>query len=225
MENVRQPWNVIAASLPLPNPLIPPALKALTNQLTSSPTNALIGSIVASDLTFLHRLLFPPRSTPTHPTQAPSFSNPLLVNRADSNGWSPIHHCAAVSHPSIVALDSLYMAGADVSLFTTREQFTPLHVLALRANIRSNTSSRDLYLFAIHLIRDLRAPLSARDKDDNTCIHLAAERGQSLELLNAFLECDSTGYVRTLRNSDGYIYFFGGFHILRRILIVTIIIG
>ncbi len=57
--------------------------------------------------------------------------------------------------------------------------------------------------FAVHLICDLRAPLAARDKNDETCIHIAAERGMCLELLMIFLECDTTGAVREMRNSRG----------------------
>jgi hypothetical protein len=105
-------------------------------------------------------------------------------------------------------LDALYCAGADVSLFTIKEHYTPLHCLARSArdsgdHFETNTSLRQ---FALHLIRDLKAPLSARDRQNETCMHIAAERGDCLELLLAFLECDTTGSVRQLRNDRGLVH-------------------
>lgn len=61
----------------------------------------------------------------------------------------------------------------------------------------------ELYDFTVHLISDLRAPLAARDENDETCIHAVAERGMCMELLMIFLECDVTGAVREMRNSRG----------------------
>ena len=125
-------------------------------------------------------------------------STPALINQPDSHGWSAIHHCCSARELSREILDSLYCAGAEVSLFTTKEHYTPLHCLAF-------SSSEDIYDFALHLIRDLRAPLSATDKQGSTCLHIAAEHGSSVELLKAFLECDTTGLIREMRDNNGYV--------------------
>ena len=133
-------------------------------------------------------------------------SVPILVNNPDSNGWGPIHHCAAVAQPSIQILDALYCAGADVSLFTIHEQQTPLHIIARSTHFYGTSDSLySVTRFILHLIQDLRAPLSARDKDDETCIHIAAEHGISLHLLMLLLECDVNGTVRKMRNSRGCV--------------------
>jgi ankyrin repeat protein len=140
-------------------------------------------------------------------------SVPALVNLPDSNGWSLVHHCVSTPEPSIEILDALYCAGADVSLFTTHEQQTPLHFLALFASSASVNnphpdSTHSLHHFALHLIQDLRAPLSARDKNEETCIHLAAEYGHSIDLLRLFLYCDTHGSVRAMKNSRGLVSLF-----------------
>jgi ankyrin repeat protein len=111
----------------------------------------------------------------------------------------------SVPLPCIDILDALYCAGAEVALFTTHEHFTPLHILAKSALVSSDEpeEAESLYHFAVHLIRDLRAPLSAKDKNDETCIHVAAEHGHSIDLLALFLEFDVTGSIRDLRNSRG----------------------
>jgi ankyrin repeat protein len=112
-------------------------------------------------------------------------------------------------------LDALYLAGADLSLFTSPSssapyERTPLHVLALCAPPAPLGSAEDaphafsvLYSLAIHLVRDLRAPLDARDRDGETPIHIAAERGRSIDVLLAFLDCDVDKRVSGLRNSRG----------------------
>jgi ankyrin repeat protein len=130
-----------------------------------------------------------------------SVSGPILVNNPDSKGWSPIHHCVVALNPSSQILDALYCAGADVSLFTIHEQQTPLHILA--RSFQSTDLSHSLTAFILHLVQDLRAPLSARDKNDETCIHIAAEHGKSLGLLTLFLQCDVGGTVRKMKNSRG----------------------
>jgi len=122
----------------------------------------------------------------------------------DSNGWGPIYHCAAVPRPSIQILDALYCAGADVSLFTIKQ--TPLHIVSRSAHFYGTSDSLySVSRFILHLIhdQDLGAALSARDKDDETCIHIAAEHGNSLHLL-MLLECDVNGTVRKMRNSRGW---------------------
>ncbi|KAF9029800.1 ankyrin [Hymenopellis radicata] len=88
--------------------------------------------------------------------------------------------------PSLDILNALYYAGADVSLFTTHEHFTPLHCLA-----------RSSYIFQ----DDDRDPLAARDKEDETCIHIAAEHGSCINLLMILLDHDEHGQIRELRNS------------------------
>jgi hypothetical protein len=162
-----------------------------TRHDTSSVTHQLIQAIVSSDMTFLRSLLCP----------APSSQSPVLVNKPDGSGWSPIHHCVAMKRPSTEAVDALYQAGADVGLFTALEHYTPLHCLARR----EYTSTHSLYLFTVHLIQDLHAPLNAKDRDDETCIHIAAEHGECIDVLMAFLDCDKNCAVRNSPNSRGYV--------------------
>ena len=62
--------------------------------------------------------------------------------------------------------------------------------------------------FAAHeqpaaLVDDLRAPLAAVDQNKDTCIHVAAEHGESMEVLSALLACDALGAVREMRNARG----------------------
>jgi len=135
-------------------------------------------------------------------------SVPPLVNAPDVNGWSLIHYCASVENLSIDILDALYCAGAEISLFTIKEEYTILHVLArsVKADSFVSDSSRSLQDFAFHLIEHLRAPLAAQDKTDETCIHQAAEHGESLELLKLFLAFDSNGTIREMKNSRGYVF-------------------
>ena len=175
--------------------LEPPPLSAFLKETTSRLTDMLISSILSGDLPATHSLLFSSSSSLS------STSGPILVNNPDSKGWSPIHHCVAVRIPSTQILDALYSAGADVSLFTTDEKQTPLHILA--RSFQSADISHSLATFILHLILDLRAPLSARDKDDETCIHIAAEHGISLGLLMLLLQCDASGTVRKMKNSRG----------------------
>ena len=94
----------------------------------------------------------------------------------------------------------LYRAGADMSLYTTSGHGTPLHCLAHKGRASTPASIQD---FIQHLVIDLRAPLAAKDQNKDTCIHVAAERGKSIEILIALLACDSNGVVREMRNSRG----------------------
>jgi hypothetical protein len=195
-------------SLPYRDDVFIPPLTAFSQKSTSLSTLSIIRAVSISDLEYLRRLLTHLRE-PLMPSTAHLFSSPILVNLPDSNGWSPIHHCVSIINPSISVLDVLYLAGADVSLFTTHEQYSPLHVLALSPHMLSTSATQrrttSPYHFAKHLIKDLRCPLLARDKKNETCIHIAAEKGVCLDLLVAFLDCDSTGQVRELRNSRGQV--------------------
>ncbi|KAJ3744161.1 ankyrin repeat-containing domain protein [Lentinula detonsa] len=147
-----------------------------------------------SDPQDLCSTLFPTSST--HPSFVPP-----LVNKRDGNGWSPIHHCASAVVPSVRVLDTIYCAGADVALFTEREHYTALHCFALSEHAES--SSETLYQYVNHLVHDLRAPLSARDRQGNTCIHIAAEHGHSIEIMRILLKCDTSHSVRDLCNAKG----------------------
>ncbi|KAJ4480004.1 ankyrin repeat-containing domain protein [Lentinula aciculospora] len=126
---------------------------------------------------------------------------PPLVNNRDRNGWSPIHHCASAVEPSVLVLDILYCAGADVGSFTEHEHYTALHCFAFSDHAKC--PSETLYQYVYHLVHDLRAPLSARDKQGNTCIHIAAEHGQSIEVLSILLKCDTLHRVQDLCNAKG----------------------
>lgn len=170
---------------------------------TSRLTNTIIRTVISSDIPLLHSLLFAPLSSQVYP------SPPVLVNLPDTKGWSAIHHCAAAENPSIPILDALYCAGA-VPLFTTHEHWTPLHCFAqsVHRNLNDRPELRiSLYQFINHLVHDLRTPLAARDKEDETCIHIAAEKGTCIEVLVLLLDCDASGIIRELRNSRGCVHF------------------
>ncbi|KAK7044086.1 hypothetical protein VNI00_007802 [Paramarasmius palmivorus] len=164
--------------------------RELSVEVVSQATRVLIQSIYTLDFPTLQSLLSSGSATPSR------LASHILLNQPDSDGWSSIHHCCSARDLSEEVLDTLFCAGADVSLFTQKEQYTPLHCLA-------HSGSSAAYSFAIHLIKDLRAPLSARDKHGNTCIHIAAEHGCHVDVLKAFLECDTTGRIREIRNSKG----------------------
>ena len=177
-----------------------PPTTAFSPESISLITDNVVHAILTADVSMLYSLLFSPQSFEPSPLE----NGPVVVNVPDVEGWSAIHYCVSVPNPSVEMLDVLYRAGADVSLFTTGEHFTPLHCFARLARVTdANDSAHNLYNFAIHLIRDLRAPLSARDKNEETCIHVAAEYGECIDVLLAFLKCDPTGSVRNLRNSRG----------------------
>ncbi|KAF8634145.1 hypothetical protein AX15_001049 [Amanita polypyramis BW_CC] len=172
---------------------------------------SIISCIESEDLPFLYSILFAPPLPHDAPVTKYPLSVPLLINRPDEKtGWSPIHYCAAATRPNVHILDALYCAGADVSLFTKEEEATALHILAMLVCLPEKVDTQayelrlaELYDFTVHLISDLRAPLAARDKDDETCIHVAAEHGSCIELLMIFLECDATGAIREMRNARG----------------------
>jgi hypothetical protein len=184
-------------------PSIPPAT-TFSSESISLITDSVVQAVLAADLSVLYPLLFSQSFEP-----CPLDPGPILVNVPDLEGWSAIHYCVSVPNPSIEILDALYRAGADVSLFTTSEHYTPLHCFARLARVCDDIpeSPQLLYQFAIHLIRDLRAPLAAPDKHDETCIHVAAEHGECLDVLLALLDCDTTGTIRNLRNSRGLTAF------------------
>jgi hypothetical protein len=131
------------------------------------------------------------------------------VNAPDTEAWSPIHYCASLKQPSIEVLDILYCAGADVSLFSKTGNCTPLHCLARRKRgpdaLRDQASNDALYRFVVHLVRNLRAPLQARDNNNETCVHVAAEHGDSAEVLRAMLDSDPEHTVSEMRDSRGYV--------------------
>ncbi|GJJ08192.1 hypothetical protein Clacol_002400 [Clathrus columnatus] len=146
---------------------------------------------------------------------------PVLVNFRDEAGLAPIHHaCSHRYSPSIEIADALYFAGADMGLYSTLG-FTPLHHLARTAR-DAKKESRDgdsspnliqmveddpLYVFTVHLIRDLHASLRAIDNRGETPLHAAAEHGRSVAVLKAMLECDKAYVgkesVRETRNERG----------------------
>lgn len=202
--------QLAASSMPFSEDLEPPPLSIFTQEATTRLTATLVSSIRASDLAFIHSLLFSPSIPASSPSDLYPMSVPVLVNLPDSRGWSPIHHCVAIEDPSLDTLDALYCAGADVSLFTLNEQQTALHILAHSACTSKTNPERthSLREFTLHLIHDLRAPLAARDKNDETCIHIAAEHGNSVDLLYVLLECDTSGAIRQFKNSRGYVLFY-----------------
>lgn len=124
----------------------------------------------------------------------------FLVNYPDARGWSAIHYCMTVESPSLELLDILYRAGADLSLYTRSEHGTALHCFARRPHTPSLPALQE---FARHLVLDLRAPLAATDAENETCLHIAAEHGNSYDVLKALLSCDTNGAIREMRNSRG----------------------
>lgn len=178
-----------------------------TPEATSKFTETLVSAIRSSNLSFINAVLFSPALHPSSPPALYPISVPSLVNLPDANGWSLIHHCVATTQPSIDILDALYCAGADVALFTVSEEQTPLHILARFAGSASSDHNvtPSLHNFCLHLIHDLLAPLSARDKNEETCLHIAAEHGHSADLLMILLDCDTTGDVCNMKNSRGYV--------------------
>ena len=101
-------------------------------------------------------------------------------------------------------LDALFLAGADTSLYTGSEHGTPLHYLAQKAEgPLCPLQAARLYVFVHHLVRELRAPLAATDDEDETCLHIAAEHGQSVEVLLALLACDKHNAAREMKNARG----------------------
>ncbi|KAL5526101.1 hypothetical protein ACEPAG_7439 [Sanghuangporus baumii] len=156
----------------------------------------LVTSISSSDLSTVHHLLFP-----TQDLQTPNVPVPVLVNHPDENGWSAIHYCVTSPRPSASILDALFLAGADLSLYTADNTMTPLHALA-RFSGSGNTASFRLYAFIIHIVRDLGAPLGAIDMQGETCIHVAARCGRCADILMAFLECDVDGSIVKIKNND-----------------------
>ena len=153
----------------------------------------LIRAVVTGDLPAVHQILFPP-----------SHRTPVLVNRLDSQGWSPLHYCVCAANPSVEILDALFLAGADMSLYTSSDHGTPLHCLARKAQEpMSPLQATQQRNFVIHLVRELRAPLAAADEEDETCLHVAAEHGQSADVMLALLACDSRKTVREARNARG----------------------
>lgn len=164
--------------------------------ILSRSTAALIRAVVANDVSTIYQLLFPPSHRTT-----------VLVNRIDSQGWAPLHYCVSSQTPSIEVLDALFLAGADTSLYTNSKHGTPLHCLARTVqDPLGSLNAVHLHHFVHHLVRELRAPLAATDEDGETCLHVAAEHGQSTEILIAFLACDARNTVREMKNSRGYVF-------------------
>ncbi len=198
------PGNLLqlsVASLPLVQTFDPPSMSAFDSSALSIATDSIIESLHSFQT--LCSVIFTPYGPSSSPASAYPLSCPPLVNHGDGKGWSPMHHCASMAEPSVRVLDALYCAGADVALFTGKEHYTALHCVAIADH--STSTSDALYQYIFHLVRDLRAPLSARDKYGNTCIHLAAERGHSLEVLQAMLKCDPSRSVRDMCNTKGYV--------------------
>lgn len=156
--------------------------------------NTLLSAVKAGNPQELHSLLVPAESgsIATPP--------PFLINYPDAQGWCAIHHCMVVETPSLEIVDILYRAGADLSLYTRSGHGTPLHCLARRAFSSTPPSVTELIR---HLILDLKAPLAAKDAEDETPLHVAAEHGHSFEILLALLICDTNGTVQEMRNTRG----------------------
>ncbi|KAH9856484.1 ankyrin [Lenzites betulinus] len=174
-------------------PLKAKALFPPSEATLSKATTSLIRAVRAGDASSLIQHLFQNHHRAS-----------ILVNRQDAQGWSPLHYCVCADNLSIEILDALFLAGADASLYTSSHHGTPLHCLAREVQDPiGDMQVSHLHAFVKHLVHDLRAPLSAQDEDGETCIHVAAEHGQSVEVLLALLVCDSRSVVRELKNARG----------------------
>jgi len=125
-----EPSCVDVAQLPLytsapPIPL-PPAM-ILPPESLSRITDSVVNAVLTADLSFIYSLLFSPQSFEPSPLE----NGPALINVPDAEGWSAIHYCASVPNPPTEILDAFYCAGADISLFTTWEHYTPLRLHCL----------------------------------------------------------------------------------------------
>lgn len=163
-----------------------------------SPVKRLVAAISSSDLPTVHSLLFPSTTS-----QTSTSSTPALVNLPDESGWAPIHYCVIAPRANVSMLDTLYLAGADLSLYTADNTMTPLHIIARHCGVNNGTSFR-MYAFILHLVRDLGASLDAVNLNGETCIHVAARSGRCVDVLMALLECDADGVVRKIRDNKGY---------------------
>ena len=155
--------------------------------------NVLLSAVNASNPQELHALLLPADAAPI---AAPP---PFLINYPDAQGWCAIHYCMTIENPSLEIIDILYRAGADLSLYTRSGHGTALHCLARRAQ----TTPPSITEFIRHFVLDLKAPLAAKDAEDETPLHVAAEHGHSFEILLALLSCDTNGTIQEMRNSRG----------------------
>lgn len=72
--------------------------------------------------------------------------------------------------------------------------------------LRGPVVAKELYEFVVHLCKDLEAPMRACAAGGETCMHVAAEMGDSVDVLKALLECDVDGTVREMRNERGFVY-------------------
>lgn len=156
----------------------------------------LISAIQSNDLQQLSACLLPLTLRDGDSSHPP----PILVNFPDARGWSPIHYCVTADSLSLEILEVLYLAGADVSLHSRDGEGSPLHCLARHARM---TTANVIQEFVHHLVFGLRAPLTSQDMEGETCLHVAAEHGHSVEVLAALLACDTMGSVREIRNSRG----------------------
>ncbi|KAG8809804.1 hypothetical protein FRC17_003236, partial [Serendipita sp. 399] len=199
------PSNPLSLTLTVENLREPSAQTELvTTSINAASPEALFKSLIISintqDLSLLQSCLdvivanasqqVSPGGTETH-----AFA---IINRLDEFGFAPIHYAMMCNPPNFAVVDALYLAGADVNLLTSKLS-SPLQVLAEYAQPVSHQDGQ-IRLFVRHLIHDLQASLRYRDEQSNTCLHVAAEKGRSRELLEALVECDTASVVREWKN-------------------------
>ncbi|OCH95423.1 hypothetical protein OBBRIDRAFT_578211 [Obba rivulosa] len=183
---------------------LPPFLTFSRGDLTHL-TSALANAVKSADIQTLSGLIF--SSMETHfKAETSTFCTPTVINLPDAAGWGAVHYCVAADSPSIEVLDLLYLGGADLSLYSGigTGHGSPLHILAWKATASTDPAHAKLMqAFIQHLVCDLGAPLPAKDGSLDTCLHIAAEHGRSINVLMALLSCDKDGSARKLRNSRG----------------------
>lgn len=155
--------------------------------------------VLKGDIDAIHASLFSVASS--NQVQRP----PVLVNQLDGRGWGLMHHCTTAEEPSLDVLMALYLAGADLSLPTSFERYTPLHCLVKAKRSPTPEALHKLLGFVVHLVRDLNAPLTVQDRNQETPLHIAAEHGTCLEVLAFLLELDKNGAAKEIRNARGSV--------------------
>jgi ankyrin repeat protein len=167
----------------------------------------ILSAITTNEISILNTLLFPPPSLTTPPSD---LSPIILINWLDSKGLAPIHYAVSVEKPKIEIIDALYKAGADMNFCASWKKSTALHCLArfardehLSTNPDPPTMEKLLFYFTVHLVKHLKASLAARDSSGESCLHIAAEHGESAAVLRALIYCDEDRSVREMRNDRG----------------------
>src|SRR5882724_150246 len=191
---------------------IPPQLAWFNGGAFHYTFDALLHAVHEGDVDYLRHLL-----PSDQPDLCRPFLTPFLLNHRDSAGFGLFHHAVSLQgRRNIAVIDHLYRAGSDIGLFSS-SGVTPLHLLARMARddarpaqgdeVPLTAQSPSLYAFTRHLVCDLHASLHATDRVGETPMHVAAEHGHSVSVLQAMLERDNKlpqwASAKEVRNERG----------------------